>query len=577
MNSRPHGFAFVLHAHLPFVLNHGRWPHGADWLNEAAAETYVPLLMMMRRLTSDGVKFKLNMGITPVLAEQLASTAFRNEFLGYLEHKVKSAVDNEAEFARQGQARLEELAREWRGFYQAVRNEFVVTWGGNLLNGFRSFERDGSLEILTCAATHGYLPLLGRDTAVQAQIRTGVRTHQRHFGRSPRGIWLPECAYRPRYSWTPPVGGRWPAEVRKGVDEFLSETGVGYFMIDTHMLRGGQAAGIYLPRFAALKSLWARYERETARPVDAERSPHRPYWVCSRPDSQSPVAAFTRDPDTGTVVWSGEHGYPGDGWYLDFHKKHHPGGLRYWRVTRPRSDMAEKETYEPGRVSWRLEENATHFVQLAGALLGAKEGVRKVMTAPYDAELFGHWWFEGVRWLEMVLRKFAVTEGMETVRLGDYLAEEPPEEVVSLPEGSWGQGGFHWIWLNEQTKWTWEHVYEAEDRMEKLAGMLTAFEAAGDRRAPQFRQLLSLVARELLILESSDWQFLISTFSARDYAEKRVKVHAADFSALAGMAERMAEGWTLGPDERAKVDDIKERDFIFADTDPAWWAKSSAR
>ncbi|MEK7766356.1 MAG: DUF1957 domain-containing protein, partial [bacterium] len=169
--------AFVLHAHLPFVLNHGVWPHGADWLSEAAAETYVPLLAAMRALERDGVPFRLNLALSPVLCEQLASSRFGEEFAPYLDRKIAAARENEAEFGGRGEHALAALAHEWIGYYQGVRHEWAVACVGNLLNGFRHFATTGALEIMTCGATHGYFPLLGRDVMVSAQLHTAIRAH----------------------------------------------------------------------------------------------------------------------------------------------------------------------------------------------------------------------------------------------------------------------------------------------------------------------------------------------------------------------------------------------------------------
>jgi len=569
------GFAFVLHGHLPFVLTHGRWPHGADWVNEAAAETYVPMLMMMRRLTEDGVPWHLNIDVSPVLCEQLGSAIFHEEFTTYLDTKISHATENEAEFLKKGEEQLAGLARYWNDYYSGIKDEFLNRWHGNILAGFRYFEDLDHLELMTCGATHGYMPLLGTDNSAQAQIKQAVSAHVRHFGKRPRGIWLPECAYRPRYPWKRPVGPDTPAFLRKGSEEFLSENGIRYFIIDTHMLRGGQAVGIYLQRFGALKELWARYEKGMGGEIDPDRTPHRPYWVASQPGDHAPVAAFTRDPDTGLVVWSGEYGYPGDGSYLDFHKKHFPGGLRYWRVTHAKADLGDKLVYEPASVQARLEENSSHFVSLVRNLLAGyqESGGRRVLTAPFDAELYGHWWFEGVRWLELVLRKMDQEPAFEAVRLGDYLEAEPATEVVALPEGSWGQGGFHWIWFNDQNTWTWEKIYPAEDRMVDLARKFTGMEASGDARAERAREVVKQAARELLLLESSDWQFLISTLAARDYAELRVDRHAADFNRVAAMAETLLDGGDLSGEDREKLKDIQERDYLFPDIEPKWWAK----
>lgn len=237
------GIALVLHAHLPFVINHGRWPHGTDWLNEAVAEVYIPFLVMLRSLERDGVPCRLTLGLTPVLCEQLDSDAFRLEFRNYLEQRVAAARENERAFRQQGQEALAALAQGWTGYYQSVRHEFDSVWHGTLLDGFRYFMQQGTLELLACAATHGYLPLLGRDSAVHAQLQAGAAAHLHHFGSRARGAWLPECGYRPRGEWKPPEGISESSAPRKGLEEFLPAIEAGYFVVDTHTLREGGRPG----------------------------------------------------------------------------------------------------------------------------------------------------------------------------------------------------------------------------------------------------------------------------------------------------------------------------------------------
>lgn len=565
-------FTFVLHGHLPYVVAHGRWPHGMDWLNEAAAETYIPLLDAFWGLVEEGISPKVTMGLTPVLCEQLRHPDFVSEFKEYLAAKIKASERDEAEFAATGRQQLVPVARMWREFYSGILQRFEGVYGEDVVGAFARLQDGGHIEIITCAATHGYLPLLGEDTSVQAQIRAGVHTYRRHFGREPRGIWLPECAYRPRYRWRNPLDPEASPVLRKGVEEFLSEERLRYFIIDTPLLRGGRAIGVYIERFEALRELWRHFEAQY-KPAeeDVEKSPYELYLVGSTP-GRAPVAVFTRDPKTGLQVWSGEHGYPGDGWYLDFHKKHFPGGNRYWRVTSAKSDLADKQPYEPGMVESRLTENADHFTHLVVSTLQAEAraegaGDKHILCAPYDAELFGHWWFEGPRWLVKVLRNIARSGEVELRTCAEHLERARPSTVISLPEGSWGQGGFHWIWLNDWTKWTWKHIYEAEARMRELASRYA--ESADERVQSILRQL----ARELLLLEASDWQFLISTWSARDYAELRVSVHYENFTRLARMLESYASGGHLEEGEWTFLGECEKRDAVFPDVDPRWWAK----
>ncbi len=565
------GIALLLHAHLPFVINHGRWPHGTDWLNEAAAEVYVPFLVMLRNLERDKVPCRLTMGLTPVLCEQLDSDAFRLEFRNYLEQRISAARDNERMFRQHGQEALAALAQGWTGYYQSVRHEFDSVWHGTLLDGFRYFMQQGSIELLSCAATHGYLPLLGRDSAIQAQLQVGAAAHRRHFGSQARGAWLPECGYRPRGEWSFP--GLTAGATRRGLEEFLPAIQAGYFVVDTHTLRGGKPAGMYSGRFCQDPHAVRREIERSRENNSTGRSVHVPYLVDS--GAEPAVAVFARDPDASMVVWSGELGYPGDGAYLDFHKKHHPGGLRYWRVTDVSVDMAGKHVYEPAAVTPRLETNSDHFVALSRALLADSRaaGIKTpILTAPFDAELFGHWWFEGMRWLEQVIRKTAVHDDVELVSLGDYLEANRPTETVALSEGSWGEGGGHAIWMNEGTRWLWAKLHEAEERMENLVRTLFRMEREYDHHAERMRAVLNQTARSLLLLESSDWPFLISTRGAQEYAEARFRRHLDDFGILAGMAQSLQGGIALAGSDMMALRYLSQRDFLFPHLDLSWWA-----
>jgi 1,4-alpha-glucan branching enzyme len=564
--SQPFGnFTFVLHAHLPYVLAHGRWPHGTDWLCECAAESYLPTLDILFRLVEEGHSPQLTMGITPVLAEQLSDDSFKSEFEHYLDQRIASAAENEAEFASQAFSHRAGLAKMWSEFFSGVKQRFREKYNRDLIGAFRHLQDEGHIEVITGAATHGYLPLLGLDSSVRAQVAVGAAAYQRHFGRKPAGFWLPECGYRPGYSWKAPVeSALGPGEfARRGVEEFLSEREIDYFIVDSHLLRGGEAVGVYISRFPALKVLWQQFaDQYHPTPQNEELSDYRTYFVRSREDIR-PVTVLTRDPRTGMQVWSGEWGYPGDGWYLDFHKKHFPGGHRYWRVTSPKCDLADKWEYEPARAAERIPEQADHFKNLVKDLLGAHRArfsEAGIVCAPYDAELFGHWWFEGPQWLYHVLKWMDQDPEIRLVTCSQHLAENPPKGGVALPEGSWGEGGFHWIWLNEWTTWTWKHVYDAEVEMRSL---LAEFPAAQQ----QLREVLEQAARELLLLESSDWQFLISTWTARDYAEARVSEHYSCFKRLADLARKIGRRQEISAEEWNYLSAIRQRDGLFAALD----------
>jgi len=570
VDNQPLGsFALVLHSHIPYVLAHGRWPHGMDWLAEVTAETYIPLLDVFNRLAAEGISPKVTLGLTPVLVEQLADEAFASEFEDYLGQKIDAARMNAAEFRQATRPDMAALADYWRALYSHLLHQFQQTYSRDLVGAFRALQDAGHIEILTSAATHGYLPLIGTDASIRAQVKQGVSTYRRHFGRDPAGFWLPECAYRPRYHWQSPIAKFQTPEpiLRKGVDEFLSESGLRYFFVDAHLLRGGAAIGVYAERFKALEELWSQFAKEY-QPEVAERSPYAAYLVNSFGEPKEPVAVFARDHETGIQVWSGEIGYPGDEWYLEFHKKHYPGNLRYWRVSWPRDDLGKKELYEPVRALSRLPGHADHFADVVrGVLWRHREhfGHPGVLCAMYDTELYGHWWFEGAEWLYYAIRRLAQDAEIARVTCSEYLRDNPPHTVVSLPEGSWGEGGYHWIWLNEWTTWTWEKVYECEHQMIDLA------REYGD--TPRVATILRQAARELLLLESSDWQFSISTWASRDYAEQRVHYHYDTFQALAKLTRRVAEGEAIEPDAWNDLGEAEDRDRCFPDVEPKWWAE----
>jgi 1,4-alpha-glucan branching enzyme len=534
-------FSLVLHSHIPYVLAHGSWPHGMDWLYEAAAETYMPLLDVFERLAAEGIPAGTNISFTPVLMDQLKDPAFAQGFDEYLRMKIGIAEADRDHFERTGATALRPLAEYWEAWYRKVLEDFRGRCRSDIIDAFRSLQDRGQIEVLTSGATHGYFPLLARDESVRQQVRQGKHTYRKHFGREPRGFWIPECAYRPRYAWKNPLGDERPYE-RLGVDEILGEEGLGYFFVDSHLLEGGEAKGVYIDRFPGLKLLWEKF-RDAYAPV--EKLPHDTYSAYLAHPSRVPF--FARDDVSGSQVWSREMGYPGDGWYLEFHKKHFPGGMRFWRITSSDADLGLKEPYDPAKARGRIEEHARHFVSvLEDTLRGKSSGT---VTALYDTELFGHWWFEGPEWIYHVIRKLAAGP-VRPMTAGGALEALPPESVISLPEGSWGKGGFHWIWLNEDTAWIWKKIY----RIEKAAAALEPRLERLDRR------LLKQFFREKFLLESSDWPFLVSTWSARDYAEHRAAEH---FERALTIADWLEEGRVLGGAEEALLRIFESEDRLF--------------
>jgi 1,4-alpha-glucan branching enzyme len=498
-----------------------------------------------------------------VLTEQLASPEFQKELAFYYDNVRRACADSRAEFTKSGAAQLAGLCDFWEEHYERMW-ELHRRIGGDIPGTFGELHRGGHIEIITCAATHGYLPLLSRDESIHLQLRTAVESHKRHFGAAPRGIWLPECAYRPRYEWTPPTGQRRGRDrrMRPGIEELLAVHGLEFFIADSHLVAAGEPVFLYRD-FVPVRREAAEHAAP-AIPVNEARSPYAPYRVASRGGSGSAIA-FIRDPKTTLQVWSRDHGYPGEYEFLEFHKKHFPGGLRFWKITDHKGDLGSKGIYDPKVAAEKVALQAGHFVGLVRDTLQsavAAEGGPALVCSPYDSELFGHWWFEGPIWLEHVARHMA-RNSVTAMTLSESLRVVPPRITLSLPEGSWGEGGDHRVWLNRDTEWTWDRVYSAEEEwVEHLA--------RGDGGSSDLKRVLAQATRELLLLQSSDWQFLITTGAARDYAERRVAEHYAEFKRLSEMASTLRDGEPLSVEAANTLRRLEREDFVFPDLDPAW-------
>ncbi len=572
----PIGFlSFTLHAHLPYVVNHGTWPHGIEWLHEAAAETYLPLLRVLGNLERDGIALHCNLNLSPILLEQLAHPVFKTEFPKYVERKIVAAREDEAYFTSVSESHYAELARFWQKYFSDALQDFQAL-DNDIIQGFRYFNDKGLIEIITCGATHGYMPLLGTDESVRAQVRTAVTTHQRHIGKPPRGMWAPECGYRPAGPWSYPVtqpdGSAFaPPFDRIGVEQALSESDIDFFFVDTHLVE--ESARVRSP-YNLLNGQAAHLSDDPSTQGDYRRL-YQAYFVDGpyAPEEQHhPTTIFPRDPGTGIQVWSGNFGYPGDANYLDFHKKRWPGGHRYWSVTGSHVDMADKQPYNPQLAAERTKVHASHFVHLVWEALhaGMNDTIPPILSSPFDAELFGHWWFEGPQWLEAVARTLHdYPIDIHLISGSDYLDHYPRAGFIKMHEGSWGAEGSNHVWMNPDTSWTYAHIYPAELYLRDVC-------TEGKwNDSPLAERIVKQLCRELLLLESSDWQFLITTGAARDYAELRFETHNDQFNELKSIGQHLAAHGAITPDQEERLAAIELRDSIFPDIDPSLWAAGS--
>jgi len=512
-------FVLTLHSHLPYVLNHGRWPHGSDWITEAAIDTYLPLIESLRVLDAEGVNAPITIGFTPVLANQLASDAFRGELELYFEQRLAHCDEAPASLRETGDDHLIPLVDYWRARLTRLRALFRAS-DRDIVAVFRDLEARGRLETISSAATHGFLPLLARDESIQLQLDVGTREHRRLFGRTPRGSWIPECAYRPRGPWKPLPDAPTTGE-RPGIEEYLADAGYEFFFADAHMARAGSPLGLY----GQLVANELEHLASTPDPKwEATRTPYRAYRVNSAYTTET-VAAFIRDPESSAQVWSRFQGYPGDGRYLEFHKIRWPGGLKLWRVTGNNVDLGLKEPYDPPTATAIASAHGAHFASLLATIATANPAHRRgVVVAPFDTELFGHWWYEGPEFLANVYRSLRAQPVVRPVTAAEHLAANRPRSGLRLAAGSWGANGDYSMWLNDQTAWTWPTIWRLEEEFWTLAR--EAIEL------PSAHEALAQAARELLLLQSSDWQFIISTGAVTDYAIRRFLGHADDLTQL---------------------------------------------
>jgi len=542
-------FTFVLHSHIPYVRKAGRWPHGEEMLHEVMAETYVPLLLALDELKAEGIEPRLTLGLTPILLEQLADADVQNHFELYLEERLALVEADLARHELSGNARLLALARWYHDWYSNVLVAFRDRFQRDLVGAFRRLAQAGNLDVLTSAATHGYLPLFDRDASVYGQLKTGIESSRRFLGHAPRGIWAPECGYRPAYM----LGNRY----KPGIEEFFADLNLGYFFTDTHVVTGGKMVGKVAGDVTGpYGNLPVRkfVVHADDRPEAKQRTTMRPYFV-----QAANVAVFGRDERTGMQVWSAAHGYPGDFVYREFHRKDAHSGLQYWRITAANTDLGQKEWYDPVAAFQHVHMHADHFVDAITQLVRAYYYQTKqhgIVLSAYDTELFGHWWFEGVAWIKQVLRRLANNDDVELTTAGAYLDAHAPDQVLSLPESSWGSGGGHWTWLNSETEWMWHLIHNAERAMEQIVARYPT--ADGDRLT-----VLNQTARELVLLQSSDWPFLISTGQAKEYASGRFQQHLARFHHLVAMASHD----TLTDTDRRFLANVMDLDNPFANID----------
>ena len=519
-------FALVLHAHLPFVRHpeHEKFLE-ENWLFEAVAESYIPLLQLLESWHREGIGARLTLTLTPTLCSMLRDPLLQSRCRRYLDGLLELA-DKEAQRTLLDKP-FQSVALLYGERFGALR-EFYERCQGDLVGAFREAQDRGQVELVTSAATHAVLPLLaGHPPSLRAQVLVARDYYRSCFGRDPRGFWLPECAYV------------------EEVDPVLEEAGVRWIILESHGLLQAQPQ----PRYG------------TFAPV---LTPHG-------------LAAFGGDRETAKQVWSRQEGYPGDPRYRDFYRdvgfdldleyvqpylaaEHRSfTGLKYHRITGPGETKA---VYEPAAAARAVDEHSSHFLKARIEQFQRLSGIlerRPLVLAPYDAELFGHWWYEGPKFLDLFVRKAWYDQKVfSLVTPEDYLRQEPVQQVATPAASSWGEEGYWRVWLNERNEWIYPHLRVAQERMSDLARHTAQPDALQQRALKQ-------AGRELLLAQASDWPFILRTGTSPDYARKRVTEHLLRFT---GLYEQLSgsgldEGW---------LREVEEKDNLFPELDYRYWA-----
>ncbi len=524
--------ALVLHAHLPYV-HHPEYDRFLEerWLFEAVTETYIPLIKFMDRLTAEGLRFRLTLSLSSTLSAMLEEPDLQARYTTHLD-LCRRLADSEVERTKPWPG-VHRLALMYRTLFEEAREVFTDRCARRLVQVFREYSEKGSLEVITCAGTHGFLPALSANPAnVRAQIQAAAFEHSRLFGKKPSGMWLPECGFFP------------------GIDRYLVEAGIRYTVVETH--------GI---------------EHASPRPLFGVNAP----VICP-----SGLAVFGRNAATSRLVWSGTVGYPGNSAYREYYRdigfeldqgylepyQYAAGvrcatGIKYHRIT---SRGPHKELYDPDAGRNTAEHHAKDFV---GRCIDqvrrgrARMPFPSILVSPYDAELFGHWWFEGPQWIYFVLREAAQRSSeIGLVTPSEYLDAHPIQHRSMPAPTSWGHGGYSEHWINPKTQWLWRPLHEASLR---LGHTLQTVTHRDDLRQRAFRQ----AARELLLAQSSDWPFAITNGTTEEYAKRRFHDHLSRCHALLDDLERDQL-------DTARLAALEYMDAVFPTLDPELFAKTDA-
>jgi len=494
--------AVVLHAHLPFVRHPEKdWYLEEDWFFEAITETYIPLILMIERLAKENIRPALTISLSPTLCAMLEDEFLEKRCRAYIEARL-TLIEEELGRQPEGSPFRKTALMYQNMFEQSLR--LMDRYSGDMITPFKQFQQSGLVEIITSSATHAVLPIQPHAETVRAQIAVAAEDYQERFSKKTKGLWLPECAYDPK------------------AGQYLQLSGLKYFFMENHAAANASPV-----------------------PVNGVFAPIK---------VRGGLIAFARDGESAKEVWSSQFGYPGDGAYREFYRDlgfdadyeyiqpylHADGvrrglGIKYHRVT-GKVELADKQPYDPDVASLTAKMHAADFLKKRMAQadkIAAEKNIRPLITGTYDAELFGHWWFEGPQFLEHMIRTIRQERmPIQMVTASEAMELSTDQTEVEPDASSWGEGGYFEPWINAANDWIYPKINACAEKMIELANRYQY----SDLTLLQ-KRLLNQAARELLLAQSSDWAFLLYVGSHAEYAEKRIVEHCHNFYQLARMMQ----------------------------------------
>lgn len=534
-----------LHTHMPYVMNHDMWPHGTVWLSEVVCESYLPILEVIQDLHQEGIRPTLSFDFSPILLAQLSHSNALSIFTEYVKQQIEQSEKDLDKFSKIPEAVQNiPMGEFWKSFYEERLQTLHGMNDSSIIERLRIAEQDGLIEIMTCGLTHAYLPLLDFEQSTRMQIASSVKMHELYFAHKPRAIFLPECGYAPKL-----IG----ENGEYYLEDIILEQSINMIILDQQ----------HSMKYVDSEHDVVRILPESLRPLSQVR--------LQKTYKNQSLKVLIRHKSASDKVWSEKSGYPSHSAYLDFHKREFDSTLRYWKVTNHPEYTQEKYPYMMADAKKQAQIDAKEYVEYLEELaLSYSEQVNEtgVICLAFDTELFGHWWFEGPEFLSNFIRE---------MDLSDILSLKFPSEIqwndsihtVQCSAGSWGMNGTDETWKNASTMWLLDNIHDAEQRFEDRVHSI-------DINDQLEKRIMDQALRELLLMQASDWPFLITKNQASDYAKERFMQHQDYFTSLIAFFDLIKSGKVLTNDQETLLARIEQVDDIFEKIDIHQWRHHSA-